>query len=206
MIKLIKRHKRDFIYIFIVVVSLGLFYISLRQTNQSNIFGDIYSHLKKGPNSSFASKLGGGVHYRNYRDPIYPEGVFDYGSKNDGFDDYLPKEMERLSLRVDTKSPSQALSISYDYKVTPDLTLTAIFIYDANNEQLSETVQVQNGNQDKLKEVLTSKNITKSDLQKETQSLLNKAVIHEWVEIHPSRYSEKNWGKIKIKSMTIKKY
>lgn len=204
MTKLINRYKRDIIFVAILVSVAGLIYYTAKNTNNSNIYGDIHSHLKSGPNSTFASKLGGGVDYRNYRNPDYDNGIFGYGSVNNGFNDYFPNNVERLGMWVDSKHPSQALKIGYDYKVTSDLTLTVTFIYDADKEQLSETIRVKDGKLEKLKEVLASKNMTESDLQKETQTMVNKTVIHAWLEIHPSRFSEKDWGDVVIKKPNIR--
>lgn len=203
MTKLINRYKRHIIFIAILISVAGLIYYAAKNTNNFNIYGDMYSHLKRGPNSTFASKLGGGVDYRNYRNPTYDKGVFGYGSVNNELNDVLPDNVERLGLWVNSKHSSQALKIGYDYKVASDLILTVTFIYDADKEQLSETIRVKNGNKGRLKEVLTSKNMTESDLQKETQTMVNKTVIHAWLEIHPSRFSEKDWGKISIKTPQI---
>lgn len=201
---MVKGCKRHIIFIAILISVTGLIYYTARNTNNANIYGDIYSHLKDGPSSTFASALGGGVDYRTYREPLYPEGEYGYGSVNDEFNEVLPNNVERLGVLVDSKRPSQALDINYDYRFDSELTITVTFLYDADKEQLSEMIRVKSGNKERLKEALASKNMTESDLQKETQAIVNKTVIHAWLEIHPSRFSEKDWGDLKISPMTIK--
>ena len=171
------------------------------QSKTQNVFEEMYSYLKKRPNTVLASNLGGRVTYRNFREPSFDENLYVYSAINKGGENtYLPRQMTSFNLHINKKYISESLFISYHYQISETLYIIVNFNYSTEEKELTEDIHVYGGSQADLDNWLAEQGMAYNELEARTKTLLGQSLIKAWEKSHASRFSRKDWGDVAIKS------
>ena len=191
-----------------VLIVLSCFYFFPRQPK--NIFDEIYQETEKTylGNNVFNQLKDVEVHkYEIYDKDM--QGTGKYTPKVIYIDNYLPANYSETEIEFNFDSINKGMFIWFEWKVNSKFSLWYLSYYNIKSKTLEKELAILEEprkageylkDEEKVREYLRKNNISKEDLDKDYDEIVNQKVLKDWCSIFDSKYSPSNYGDVKIET------
>ena len=191
-----------------VLIVLSCFYFFPRQPK--NIFDEIYQETEKTylGNNVFNQLKDVEVHkYEIYDKDM--QGTGKYTPKVIYIDNYLPENYSETEIEFNFDSINKGMFIWFEWKVNSKFSLWYLSYYNIKSKTLEKELAILEEprkageylkDEEKVREYLRKNNISKEDLDKDYDEIVNQKVLKDWCSIFDSKYSPSNYGDVKIET------
>ena len=103
----------------------------------------------------------------------------------------------------------QVMTIRFEKRINSDITLWYSAHYNIKKKVLQKELAIfeeprQPGqyleDEEKIREYLRKNNISKEDLDKDYDEIINQKVLKDWCTIYDSKYLPSNYGEVKVET------
>ena len=186
-----------------VIIILSCFYFFPRQPK--NIFDEIYQETEKTYRSNNILRNIDGFKIS----PGWPSD--DPNISHNPFGKYktLPKGYSDITIDLNFGKGIKGVLILFERKTNSDITLWYSAHYNMQKKVLKKGLAIfeeprQPGqyldDEEKVRDYLKKYNITKEELEKDFDEIVNQKVLKDWCTIYDSKYSPSNYGDVKVET------
>ena len=188
--------------LFVIIIS-SCFYFFINQPK--NIFDEIYQETEKTYRSNNILRNIDGFEIRpdwSSDDPNISYTPF-------GKYETLPKGYSDITIDLNFGKGIKGVLILFERKTNSNITLWYSAHYNIKKKVLKKELAIfeeprQPGqfidDEEKVREYLRKNNISKEELEKDYDEIINQKVLKDWCSIYDSKYSPSNYGEVKIET------
>ena len=187
----------------ILLVVLFCFYFFTKQPN--NIFDEIYQETEKTYQTNNILRNIDGFKIS----PGWPSDDPNISYTPFGKYETLPKGYSNITINFNFGSGIKGMSISFEKKTNSNITLWYSAHYNMQKKVLKKKLAVIEeprkpgqfiDDEEKVREYLRKNNISKEELEKDYDEIVNQKVLKDWCSIYDSKYSPSNYGDVKVET------
>ena len=187
----------------VLLVVLFCFYFFPKQPK--NIFDEIYQETEKTYRSNNILR-----HIDGFKiSPGWPSDDPNISYTPFGKYETLPKGYSDITIDLNFGKGIKGVLILFERKTNSNITLWYSAHYNIKKKVLQKELAIfeeprQPGqfidDEEKVREYLRKNNISKEDLDKDYDEIVNQKVLKDWCSIYDSKYSPSNYGDVKIET------
>ena len=186
-----------------VIIVLSCFYFFTKQPK--NIFDEIYQETEKTYRSNNILRNIDGFKIRpdwSSDDPNISYTPF-------GKYETLPKGYSDITINLNFGKGIKGVLILFERKTNSNITLWYSAHYNMQKKVLKKELAIIEEprkageylkDEEKVRDYLKKYNITKEDLDKHYDEIVNQKVLKDWCTIYDSKYSPSNYGDVKVET------
>ena len=186
-----------------LLVVLSCFYFFTKQPK--NIFDEIYQETEKTYRSNNILRNIDGFKIRpdwSSDDPNISYTPF-------GKYETLPKGYSDITINLNFGKGIKGVLILFERKTNSNITLWYSAHYNLQKKVLKKELAIIEeprkpgqyiNDEEKVREYLRQNNISKEELEKDYDEIINQRVLKDWCSIYDSKYSQSNYGDVKIET------
>ena len=186
-----------------LLVVLSCFYFFTKQPK--NIFDEIYQETEKTYRSNNILRNIDGFKIRpdwSSDDPNISYTPF-------GKYETLPKGYSDITINLNFGKGIKGVLILFERKTNSNITLWYSAHYNIKKKVLKKELAIFEeprkpgqyiNDEEKVREYLRQNNISKEELEKDYDEIINQRVLKDWCSIYDSKYSPSNYGDVKIET------
>ena len=190
--------------LFVIIIS-SCFYIFIHQPK--NIFDEIYQETEKTYHTNNilrnidGFKISPGWPSDDPNISNNPFGVYDNKT--------TPSNYSKIKISFNFGKGIKGMTIRFEKRINSDITLWYSAHYNIKKKVLQKELAIfeeprQPGqfidDEEKVREYLRKNNISKEDLEKDYDEIVNQKVLKDWCTIYDSKFSPSNYGDVKIET------
>ena len=190
-----------------IVVLLVSVYFYFFPKQPKNIFDEIYQETEKTYRSNNVLRHIDGFKIR----PDWPSD--DPNISNNPFGIYdnkmTPSNYSKIKISFNFGEGIKGMTIRFERKTNSNITLWYSAHYNIKKKVLQKELAIfeeprQPGqyldDEEKVREYLGKNNISKEDLDKDYDEIVNQKVLKDWCTIYDSKYTPSNYGEVKVET------
>ena len=187
----------------VLLVVLFYFYFFPKQPN--NIFDEIYQETEKTYHTNNILR-----HIDGFKiSPGWPSDDPNISYTPFGKYETLPKGYSDITINFNFGSGIKGMSIRFERKTNSNITLWYSAHYNMQKKVLKRKLAIIEeprkageyiNDEEKVREYLRKNNISKEDLDKDYNEIVNQKVLKDWCTIYDSKYSPSNYGEVKVET------
>ena len=186
-----------------LLVVLSCFYFFTKQPK--NIFDEIYQETEKTYRSNNILRNIDGFKIRpdwSSDDPNISYTPF-------GKYETLPKGYSDITINLNFGKGIKGVLILFERKTNSNITLWYSAHYNMQKKVLKKELAIIEeprkpgqyiNDEEKVREYLRQNNISKEELEKDYDEIINQKVLKDWCTIYDSKYSPSNYGEVKVET------
>ena len=187
----------------VLLIVLSCFYFFIKQPK--NIFDEIYQETEKTYRSNNILRNIDGFKIRpdwSSDDPNISYTPF-------GKYETLPKGYSDITIDLNFGKGIKGVLILFERKTNSNITLWYSAHYNIKKKVLQKELAIFEeprkpgqylDDEEKVREYLRKNNISKEELEKDYDEIINQKVLKDWCSIYDSKYSPSNYGEVKIET------
>ena len=186
-----------------VIIVLSCFYFFIQQPK--NIFDEIYQETEKTYRSNNILRHIDGFKIR----PDWPSDDPNISYTPFGKYETLPKGYSDITIDLNFGKGIKGVLILFERKTNSNITLWYSAHYNMQKKVLKKELTIIEeprkpgqfiDDEEKVREYLRKNNISKEDLDKDYDEIVNQKVLKDWCTIYDSKYSSSNYGEVKVET------
>ena len=186
-----------------LLVVLFCFYFFPKQPK--NIFDEIYQETEKTYRSNNILRHIDGFKIR----PDWPSDDPNISYTPFGKYETLPKGYSDITINFNFGKGIKGVLILFERKTNSNITLWYSAHYNMQKKVLKKELAIIEeprkpgqfiDDEEKVREYLRKNNISKEELEKDFDEIVNQKVLKDWCSIYDSKYSPSNYGDVKIET------
>ena len=187
----------------VLIVVLFCFYFFPKQPK--NIFDEIYQETEKTYRTNNILR-----HIDGFKiSPGWPSDDPNISYTPFGKYETLPKGYSDITIDLNFGKGIKGVLILFERKTNSNITLWYSAHYNIKKKVLKKELAIfeeprQPGqfidDEEKVREYLRKNNISKEDLEKDYDEIVNQKVLKDWCSIYDSKYSPSNYGEVKVET------
>ena len=186
-----------------VIIVLFCFYFFPKQPK--NIFDEIYQETEKTYRSNNILRHIDGFKIR----PDWPSDDPNISYTPFGKYETLPKGYSDITINLNFGEGIKGVLILFERKTNSNITLWYSAHYNMQKKVLKKELAIFEeprkpgqfiDDEEKVREYLRKNNISKEELEKDFDEIVNQKVLKDWCSIYDSKYSPSNYGDVKIET------
>ena len=187
----------------VLLVVLSCFYFFPRQPK--NIFDEIYQETEKTYRSNNILRNIDGFKIS----PGWPSDDPNISYTPFGKYETLPKGYSDITIDLNFGKGIKGVLILFERKTNSNITLWYSAHYNIKKKVLKKELAIFEeprkpgqfiDDEEKVREYLRKNNISKEELEKDFDEIVNQKVLKDWCSIYDSKYSPSNYGDVKIET------
>ena len=188
--------------LFVIIVSSS-FYFFTKQPK--NIFDEIYQETEKTYRSNNILRHIDGFKIR----PDWPSDDPNISYTPFGKYETLPKGYSDITIHFNFGEGIKGVSIRFERMTNSNITLWYSAHYNLQKKVLKKKLAIFEeprkpgqfiDDEEKVREYLRKNNISKEELEKDYDEIVNQKVLKDWCSIYDSKYSPSNYGEVKVET------
>ena len=188
--------------LFVIIIS-SCFYFFPRQPK--NIFDEIYQETEKTYRSNNILRNIDGFKIS----PGWPSDDPNISYTPFGKYETLPKGYSDITINLNFGKGIKGVLILFERKTNSNITLWYSAHYNMQKKVLKKELAIIEeprkpgqfiDDEEKVREYLRKNNISKEDLEKDYDEIVNQKVLKDWCTIYDSKYSPSNYGEVKVET------
>ena len=188
-----------------LVLLVVLFCFSFFPKQPKNIFDEIYQETEKTYHTNNILRNIDGFKIS----PGWPSDDPNISYTPFGKYETLPKGYSDITINFNFGSGIKGMTIRFEKRINSDITLWYSAHYNIKKKVLKKELAIfeeprQPGqyfdDEEKVRENLRKNNISKEELEKDYDEIVNQKVLKDWCSIYDSKYSPSNYGDVKIET------
>ncbi|MFS9005680.1 hypothetical protein ATE37_07415 [Streptococcus oralis subsp. tigurinus] len=188
-----------------LVLPVVLFYFSFFPKQPNNIFDEIYQETEKTYHTNNILRNIDGFKIS----PGWPSDDPNISYTPFGKYETLPKGYSDITINFNFGSGIKGMSIRFERKTNSNITLWYSAHYNMQKKVLKRKLAIIEeprkageyiNDEEKVREYLRQNNISKEELEKDYDEIVNQKVLKDWCSIYDSKYSPSNYGEVKIET------
>ena len=188
-----------------LVLLVVLFCFSFFPKQPKNIFDEIYQETEKTYHTNNILRNIDGFKIS----PGWPSDDPNISYTPFGKYETLPKGYSDITINFNFGSGIKGMTIRFEKRINSDITLWYSAHYNMQKKVLKKELAIfeeprQPGqyfdDEEKVRENLRKNNISKEELEKDYDEIVNQKVLKDWCSIYDSKYSPSNYGDVKIET------
>ena len=187
----------------VLIVVLFCFYFFPKQPK--NIFDEIYQETEKTYRTNNILR-----HIDGFKiSPGWPSDDPNISYTPFGKYETLPKGYSDITINFNFGEGIKGVLILFERKTNSNITLWYSAHYNMQKKVLKKELAIFEeprkpgqfiDDEEKVREYLRKNNISKEDLDKDYDEIINQRVLKDWCSIYDSKYSPSNYGDVKIET------
>ena len=187
----------------ILLIVLSCFYFFPKQPK--NIFDEIYQETEKTYRTNNILR-----HIDGFKiSPGWPSDDPNISYTPFGKYETLPKGYSDITINLNFGEGIKGVLILFERKTNSNITLWYSAHYNMQKKVLKKELAIFEeprkpgqfiDDEEKVREYLRKNNISKEDLEKDFDEIVNQKVLKDWCTIYDSKYSPSNYGDVKIET------
>ena len=186
-----------------LLVVLFCFYFFPKQPK--NIFDEIYQETEKTYRSNNILRHIDGFKIR----PDWPSDDPNISYTPFGKYETLPKGYSDITIDLNFGKGIKGVLILFERKTNSNITLWYSAHYNMQKKVLKKELAIIEeprkpgqfiDDEEKVREYLRKNNISKEELEKDYDEIVNQKVLKDWFSIYDSKYSPSNYGEVKVET------
>ena len=187
----------------IALIVLSCFYFFSRQPK--NIFDEIYQETEKTYRTNNILR-----HIDGFKiSPGWPSDDPNISYTPFGKYETLPKGYSDITIDLNFGKGIKGVLILFERKTNSNITLWYSAHYNIKKKVLQKELAIFEeprkpgqfiDDEEKVREYLRKNNISKEELEKDFDEIVNQKVLKDWCSIYDSKYSPSNYGDVKIET------
>ena len=188
-----------------LVLPVVLFYFYFFPKQPNNIFDEIYQETEKTYHTNNILRNIDGFKIS----PGWPSDDPNISYTPFGKYETLPKGYIDITINFNFGSGIKGMSIRFERKTNSNITLWYSAHYNIKKKVLKKKLAIFEeprkpgqyiNDEEKVREYLRQNNISKEELEKDFDEIVNQKVLKDWCAIYDSKYSPSNYGDVKIET------
>ena len=188
-----------------LVLSVVLFYFYFFPKQPNNIFDEIYQETEKTYHTNNILRNIDGFKIS----PGWPSDDPNISYTPFGKYETLPKGYSDITINFNFGEGIKGVLILFERKTNSNITLWYSAHYNMQKKVLKKELAIFEeprkpgqfiDDEEKVREYLRKNNISKEDLDKDYDEIINQRVLKDWCSIYDSKYSPSNYGDVKIET------
>ena len=186
-----------------VIIVLSCFYFFPKQPK--NIFDEIYQETEKTYRTNNILR-----HIDGFKiSPGWPSDDPNISYTPFGKYETLPKGYSDITIDLNFGKGIKGVLILFERKTNSNITLWYSAHYNIKKKVLKKELAIFEeprkpgqfiDDEEKVREYLRKNNISKEELEKDYDEIINQKVLKDWCTIYDSKYSPSNYGEVKIET------
>jgi hypothetical protein len=187
----------------VLLVVLSCFYFFPKQPK--NIFDEIYQETEKTYHTNNILR-----HIDGFKiSPGWPSDDPNISYTPFGKYETLPKGYSDITIDLNFGKGIKGVLILFERKTNSNITLWYSAHYNMQKKVLKKELAIIEeprkpgqfiDDEEKVREYLRKNNISKEDLNKDYDEIINQKVLKDWCSIYDSKYSPSNYGDVKVET------
>ena len=187
----------------VLLVVLSCFYFFPKQPK--NIFDEIYQETEKTYHTNNILR-----HIDGFKiSPGWPSDDPNISYTPFGKYETLPKGYSDITIDLNFGKGIKGVLILFERKTNSNITLWYSAHYNMQKKVLKKELAIIEeprkpgqfiDDEEKVREYLRKNNISKEDLDKDYDEIVNQKVLKDWCSIYDSKYSPSNYGDVKVET------
>ena len=188
--------------LFVIIIS-SCFYFFIRQPK--NIFDEIYQETEKTYRTNNILR-----HIDGFKiSPGWPSDDPNISYTPFGKYETLPKGYSDITIDLNFGKGIKGVLILFERKTNSNITLWYSAHYNMQKKVLKKELAIFEeprkpgqfiDDEEKVREYLRKNNISKEELEKDFDEIVNQKVLKDWCTIYDSKFSPSNYGEVKIET------
>ena len=188
--------------LFVIIIS-SCFYFFPKQPK--NIFDEIYQETEKTYRSNNILR-----HIDGFKiSPGWPSDDPNISYTPFGKYETLPKGYSDITIDLNFGKGIKGVLILFERKTNSNITLWYSAHYNMQKKVLKKELAIFEeprkpgqfiDDEEKVREYLRKNNISKEELEKDYDEIINQKVLKDWCSIYDSKYSSGNYGEVKVET------
>jgi hypothetical protein len=188
-----------------LVLLFVLFYFYFFPKQPNNIFDEIYQETEKTYHTNNILRNIDGFKIS----PGWPSDDPNISYTPFGKYETLPKGYSDITINLNFGKGIKGVLILFERKTNSNITLWYSAHYNMQKKVLKKELAIIEeprkpgqyiNDEEKVREYLRKNNISKEDLEKDYDEIVNQKVLKDWCTIYDSKYSPSNYGDVKIET------
>jgi len=188
-----------------LVLPVVLFYFYFFPKQPNNIFDEIYQETEKTYHTNNILRNIDGFKIS----PGWPSDDPNISYTPFGKYETLPKGYSDITINFNFGEGIKGVLILFERKTNSNITLWYSAHYNMQKKVLKKELAIFEeprkpgqfiDDEEKVREYLRKNNISKEDLDKDYDEIINQRVLKDWCSIYDSKYSPSNYGDVKIET------
>ena len=185
------------------LIVLFCFYFFIHQPK--NIFDEIYQETEKTYRSNNILRKIDGFEIRE----VWPNDSEYFAYTPSGKYQTRLGDYKDISISFNFGEGIKGMTIRFEKRINSDITLWYSAHYNIKKKVLQKELAIfeeprQPGqyleDEEKVREYLRQNNISKEELEKDFDEIVNQKVLKDWCTIYDSKYSPSNYGDVKVET------
>ena len=187
----------------VLLVVLSCFYFFPKQPK--NIFDEIYQATEKTYHTNNIFR-----HIDGFKiSPGWPSDDPNISYTPFGKYETLPKGYSDITIDLNFGKGIKGVLILFERKTNSNITLWYSAHYNMQKKVLKKELAIIEeprkpgqfiDDEEKVREYLRKNNISKEELEKDYDEIINQKVLKDWCSIYDSKYSPSNYGEVKVET------
>ena len=187
----------------VLLVVLSCFYFFPKQPK--NIFDEIYQETEKTYHTNNILR-----HIDGFKiSPGWPSDDPNISYTPFGKYETLPKGYSDITIDLNFGKGIKGVLILFERKTNSNITLCYSAHYNMQKKVLKKELAIIEeprkpgqfiDDEEKVREYLRKNNISKEELEKDYDEIINQKVLKDWCSIYDSKYSPSNYGEVKVET------
>ena len=188
--------------LFVIIIS-SCFYFFPKQPK--NIFDEIYQETEKTYRTNNILR-----HIDGFKiSPGWPSDDPNISYTPFGKYETLPKGYSDITINLNFGKGIKGVLILFERKTNSNITLWYSAHYNIKKKVLKKELAIFEeprkpgqfiDDEEKVREYLRKNNISKEELEKDYDEIVNQKVLKDWCTIYDSKYSPSNYGEVKVET------
>ena len=187
----------------VIIIVLSCFYFFINQPK--NIFDEIYQETEKTYRSNNILRKIDGFKIR----AVWPYDSEYFAYTPSGKYQTRLGDYKDISISFNFGEGIKGMTILFERKTNSNITLWYSAHYNMQKKVLKKELAIFEeprkpgqylDDEEKVREYLRKNNISKEDLDKDYDEIINQKVLKDWCSIYDSKYSPSNYGEVKIET------
>ena len=187
----------------VLLIVLSCFYFFPKQPK--NIFDEIYQETDKTYHTNNILRNIDGFKIS----PGWPSDDPNISYTPFGKYETLPKGYSDITINLNFGKGIKGVLILFERKTNSNITLWYSAHYNMQKKVLKKELSIIEeprkpgqyiNDEEKVREYLRQNNISKEELEKDYDEIINQKVLKDWCTIYDSKYSPSNYGEVKIET------
>ena len=190
------------VVLFVIIIS-SCFYFFVRQPK--NIFDEIYQETEKTYRSNNILRKIDGFEIRE----VWPNDSEYFAYTPSGKYQTRLGDYKDISISFNFGEGIKGMTIRFEKRINSDITLWYSAHYNIKKKILKKELAIIEeprkpgqylNDEEKVREYLRKNNISKEELEKDYDEIINQKVLKDWCSIYDSKYSPSNYGDVKVET------
>ena len=190
------------VVLFVIIIS-SCFYFFVRQPK--NIFDEIYQETEKTYRSNNILRKIDGFEIRE----VWPNDSEYFAYTPSGKYQTRLGDYKDISISFNFGEGIKGMTIRFEKRINSDITLWYSAHYNIKKKILKKGLAIFEeprkpgqfiDDEEKVREYLRKNNISKEELEKDFDEIVNQKVLKDWCSIYDSKYSPSNYGDVKVET------